>query len=101
MKTNRVLAYCPCCRQTRRFTRVKIHHGVHAAITAVTFGLWSVSWLAVTAGHWLWPWKCKTCGGNEPDFRRTRAAAADAPAPETAPESTPAVVPTPESVTAG
>lgn len=70
MKPDRVLAYCPSCLETRRFSRVEVNHRLHGLLTVATLGLWGVSWLAVAIGQLIWPWRCRKCGGNSPDLIR-------------------------------
>jgi hypothetical protein len=70
MKPDRVLAFCPSCKETRRFSRVEVKHRLHGILTVVTLGLWGVSWLAVSIGQLIWPWRCRKCGCNAPDLIR-------------------------------
>lgn len=72
MGADRMWAYCPTCKHTQRFQRVEMNHRVHAVLTVCTLGLWGVSWLAVTIGHALKPWRCKQCEGSEHGKPRVR-----------------------------
>lgn len=47
----------------------RLNHGLHAALTVVTFGLWGLVWLYFLARKWYRgpePWRCARCG--EPFF---------------------------------
>jgi hypothetical protein len=65
----RIRAYCRQCRHEQVFVRTEISHGVHLLVTICTLGLWSISWIAATIGHYFRPWRCKHCGSQRPQFR--------------------------------
>jgi len=84
---NKVRAHCPRCRHIQPFIRASINHPLHLAVTVVTGGLWSVSWLALCIGKLRHPWRCEHCGCHSPDFRvpaprPEQQSAAEAPTPE-------------------
>jgi hypothetical protein len=54
----------------QRFGRVETNHWFHAGFTVLTLGLWGISWLAIFIGRKVWPWRCKQCNWNDPDFTK-------------------------------
>ena len=68
-RKHRIRAYCARCRHEQYFTPVKVNHWAHLALTAVTVGLWVVSWAAISLGQLLRPWRCRHCGWHHPEFR--------------------------------
>ena len=41
---------------------------MHALLTLFTLGLWAVSWISITLGVRMRPWRCRHCNCSEPDF---------------------------------
>jgi len=66
MTKERIRGYCPRCGHEQLFTRNKIHHGVHLFLTIITLGLWVVSWVAISIGNQIRPWRCQQCGWYKP-----------------------------------
>jgi len=69
MTKDRIRGYCPRCRHDQIFAKYKINHGVHLFLTIITLGLWLVSWVAITLGNLLRPWRCQQCGWYKPLVR--------------------------------
>jgi hypothetical protein len=67
---NRIRAYCRRCKHDQVFIQSDVRHWLHFWICVCTFGLWLISWLAMTIGHWFRPWRCKHCGWHRPEARR-------------------------------
>jgi len=68
MTPDRTRGFCPRCRHQQIFERTRIHHGVHLALTVLTCGLWSVSWISSYIGYRLRPWRCQQCHWHKPIF---------------------------------
>src|SRR5436189_6107268 len=68
MNSARIRAYCRQCKHQQYFVRYAPNHLFHLALTILTAGLWVISWIAVSIGSWLRPWRCKHCGWHEPQF---------------------------------
>jgi hypothetical protein len=68
MTRDRIRGYCPRCRHEQLFNRSQIHHGIHLLFTFLTFGLWLVSWIAITIGNRIRPWRCQQCNWYKPLF---------------------------------
>jgi hypothetical protein len=62
MPKERLRAYCRTCAHPQEFVRFRPAHGWHCVFTVLTFGLWGVSWLALSLHAWLRPWRCPRCG---------------------------------------
>ena len=62
-------AHCPHCRCQSTFIPARLSHQRHLCVTILTFGLWSIVWLALLLGKSLRPWRCNTCGWHKPEFR--------------------------------
>lgn len=81
MKPDKIWAHCPGCRHTQRFSRVETNHWLHLTLTICTLGLWGISWIALTIGRNVWPWRCHQCGWNAPDFSRSSKRSGISPKP--------------------
>ena len=76
MNKGRIRGFCPRCGHDQLFSKNKIHHGVHLFLTILTLGLWLVSWVAISIGHQIRPWRCQQCGWYKPLLKpRERATA--------------------------
>ncbi len=53
--------FCPTCNIERKFHRDGVNHVLHLVLGILTGGLWLVSWLALTIGHYYEPWTCNSC----------------------------------------
>ena len=71
-RPDKVWAYCPKCKHTQRFVRIQTLHLRHAIASVLTCGLWAISWAALVVGRHYWPWRCKHCDYNDPDFSKVR-----------------------------
>jgi hypothetical protein len=72
MTEDRIWAHCPRCKHTQRFVRAEKNHLFHAGMTVLTLGLWGLSWIALSVGRWIWPWRCKHCSCSTPDLQKKR-----------------------------
>jgi len=50
MTKERIRGYCPRCGHEQLFT----------------LGLWVVSWVAISIGNQIRPWRCQQCGWYKP-----------------------------------
>ena len=66
--------FCEFCKRETIFQRPGANHGLHLALTFLTFGLWVLIWVLVALGAFRYGWwMCSRCGGSgrAPGYKRT------------------------------
>ena len=53
--------FCERCRCPREFNKRRPEHLWHFGLSILTFGIWSVGWLAVIIVNRKRPWRCGIC----------------------------------------
>lgn len=71
-RKDRVRAYCARCKHEHVFVRATVSHWKHLVLSILTCGLWLISWIALSIGLIIRPWRCEHCGWFKPQFRDRR-----------------------------
>ena len=67
-KRRKIRAYCSRCRHKQSFELTHTNHMLHLALSILSLGLWTISWVSLAIGIRKNPWRCKHCGWNKPKF---------------------------------
>jgi predicted Zn-ribbon and HTH transcriptional regulator len=95
MRKDKVRAHCPRCRHQQIFVTARINHPLHLGLTLLTAGLWLISWIALSIGKVLRPWRCEHCGWHKPEFGPRAELAGNSPSPSKSPRHSTVVRPAP------